>query len=294
MRKQITLVVPLAPNAPAEFLKTVPKNIEVIVERGSNPSANRNRGIKKAKTPFVAFVNGHTLLSADWAEKALNFFNKHPGIDIVGGPELNSEEDNFFGRISGYALASPFGSGGIWKRYGGAKLNLDASETDLTSANLMCRKSVFKKVCFNEALYPGEDPRFIADAKSAGFKVAYYPDMKVANKRRSNLPALIKQVFRYGKVRPQKEPFSHTLQRPFFLIPSVFLLYIISLLFFNPFWYTIPASLYLVLLVVFTLYLSIRNLEPLALFLLPVIFPAIHLSYGLGLLYGLFTKRHVR
>lgn len=294
MKKEITLVVPLAPGAPAEFLKTVPKNVEVIIERGPNPSANRNKGISKARAPFVAFVNGHTFLAVDWAEKALSFFKNHPEIDIVGGPELNSDEDNFFGRISGYALASPFGSGGIWKRYGGKETNLDASETDLTSANLMCRKKVFSKVRFNESLYPGEDPRFIADAKAAGFRAAYYPHMKVANKRRSNLPALVKQVFKYGKVRPQKEPFSHTLQKPFFLIPSVFVLYLVSLLFFSAWWYLLPLYAYLALLVIFTLYFSIRNLEPLALFLLPIIFPSIHISYGLGLLYGLFTKRHVR
>ncbi len=290
---KIALIVPLSQDAEPEVLKSVKGDIKVILERGGNPSANRNRGIKKAKTPFVAFANGHTLLFNDWHEKVLKFFKKHPEIDIVGGPELNSEKDNFFGRISGYALSSPFGAGGIWKRYGGKKINLNASETELTSANLICRSHVFKKIRFNENLYPGEDPRFIADAKAAGFKVAYSPDIKVSNKRRSNLPALSKQVFRYGKVRPQKEAFVETLRKPFFLVPSIFVLYLISLLFSNNIIYLIPLYIYVALLVIFTLYLSAKNNDALALIILPFIFITIHISYGLGFLYGLITKRNI-
>jgi succinoglycan biosynthesis protein ExoA len=290
--KKITLIVPLAPSSPADILKSVKsKDIVVVVERGLNPSANRNKGIRAAKTPFVAFANGHTLLADDWKEKTLAFFKKYPHVDVVGGPELNSSEDNFFGRISGYALSSPFGSGGIWKRYGGKNLNLNATETDLTSANLICKKHVFKKVMFDESLYPGEDPKFVADLKEAGFKVAYSPDIKVSNKRREDIGALMKQVFRYGKVRPQKESFSHTLRKPFFLIPAVFLLYVLSLLFFNAFWYTLPALVYLVLLVAFTVYLSLAHRDGLGLLILPAIFPAIHLSYGAGMIYGLLIKR---
>ena len=45
-------------------------------------------------------------------------------------------------------------------------LNLNADEKSITSANLICKKEVFKKIEFNSKLYPGEDPRFIEDAKA--------------------------------------------------------------------------------------------------------------------------------
>jgi succinoglycan biosynthesis protein ExoA len=289
MKSPITLVVPLGEKTKPEFLDSVNRKdgMKIIIERGENPSANRNKGIKKAKSPFVAFVNGHSFIAKDWHKKTIEFFKKHPEIDIVGGPQLNSFKDNVFGRVSGYALASPFGSGGIWKRYGGTSLNLNASETDLTSTNLICRKRVFDKIKFDEALYPGEDPKFIADAKKAGFRVAYSPDIKVANKRRSNILALSKQVFRYGEVRPQKESFFDTLRKPFFLVPAVFVLYLISLIFYSSPVYLLPLSLYIILMVAFTAFLSIKNKDLVAIVLLPLIFVAIHISYGLGMIYGL-------
>lgn len=144
MKSPITLVVPLSKEGKEDFLKSVSKKdgMSISVQRGPNPSANRNAGIRKSKTPFVAFINGHSLLAPDWHSKVISFFKEHPQVDVVGGPEVNSKEDNFFGRISGYALASPFGSGGIAGRYGGKDLIMDASETQLTSANLICRRKV--------------------------------------------------------------------------------------------------------------------------------------------------------
>lgn len=293
MKSPITLVVPLGHGMEPEFLSSVNKKdgMRVVIELGSNPSANRNKGVKKAKSPLVAFINGHASLAKDWHKNVIRFFKQHPEIDIVGGPQTNSDADNAFGRASGYALASPFGSGGIWKRYGGKKVVLDASETDVTSTNLICRRKVFSKVKFDESLYPGEDPKFIADAKKAGFRVAYSPDIRVANRRRPTLGALAKQVFRYGAVRPRKESLLETVKRPFFLVPAAFVLYLVSLLFYSAWFYLLPLYIYLALMALFTTILSVRNKDVMVAVLLPLIFVTVHLSYGLGMLYGLLGGR---
>ena len=40
-------------------LKENEMKIEVIIEKGLNPSVNRNRGVKKADTELIAFINSY-------------------------------------------------------------------------------------------------------------------------------------------------------------------------------------------------------------------------------------------
>lgn len=295
MNPKITVIVPIAQNRKVEVLPSLKNQIEkvnVIIERGNNPSTNRNRGIKKAKTNIVAFINGHTILPKDWSKNILNFFEKYKEIDFVGGPQLTPKNASYFEKISGYALSSKFGSGGVSSRYGGEKLILNADETMLSSANMACRKKVVEKIRFDENLYPGEDPKFISDAKKKGFKVAYSPEIIAFNKRRTNLMDFAIQNFKYGSVRPKKESFLETLKHPFFIIPSLFLIYLILLI---PLTiisklFLIPAIIYISANIIFSAYESIKNKNSLAILILPFIFLTIHLSYGIGFLYGILKK----
>src|SRR3989344_371954 len=295
MKPKITAIIPLGEKRSIEVLETIKRQYEkinFIIEKGPNHCLNLNRGVKKAKTEILAFINGHTLLPRDWSKKVRLFFEKHPEIDIVGGPQLTAPNASYFEKISGYALSSRFGSGEASTRYGGRKLILNADETMLTSANLVCRKHVLKLVKFDEKLYPGGDPKFISDAKKKGFKIAYSPEIIAYNKRRTNIKDFFIQNFKYGMVRPKKESFVETLKHPFFLIPSLFLIYLlilIPLIIINKL-FLIPAIIYVSTNILFSAYESIKNKDPLTIFTLPIIFLAIHLSYGAGFLYGMIKK----
>jgi hypothetical protein len=175
-------------------------------------------------------------------------------------------------------------------RYSGKELKLDAHETDVTSSNLICKREVFKKVRFDEDLYPGEDPKFIADAKENGFKVAYDPSIKGYNRRRQGLFELGKQIFKYGEVRPKKEGFFETIRRPYFFIPSIFVIYlvlmIVLLLVYPSKILLIPLGCYLFLNGAFSLYCSFKNKNLKVAPLLFIIYPTIHISYGMGMILG--------
>jgi len=293
--KEINVIIPLGQNREFDASESIKKHKEIdfIVERGPNPSKNRNQGIKKAKSKFVGFINGHTVLSNNWTKEVKKFFKKYPKIDVVGGPQLNYEKDVFFARISSYALGSKFGSAAVSQRYSGSKIKFDADESDITSSNLVCRKHVFKKVKFDENFYPAEDPKFISDAKKAGFKVAFSPHIKVSNRKRSTLFGLSKQIFNYGKMRPRKEGLFETIKKPYFLVPSLFVLYLVLLPLFlsisSLFW--IPPVLYLILNLIFSIYEGGKNKSLLGIVLLPLIFLSIHISYGLGFIYGFLRER---
>jgi GT2 family glycosyltransferase len=265
---------------------------EVIIERGQNPSENRNRGITKVKTPLVAFVNAHSLLPSDWTSKVIEFFDKYPEIDVVGGPQLTPPEDSYFGRVSGFALASVFGASGSSTRYKMHKPIFDADETYLTSANLICRKKVVDRVKFDEGLWPGEDPKFISDVKKAGFRIAFYPDIFIHHVRRPTVKDFAEQVFKYGAARPKKESLLETLKKPSFLVPSLFLIYLMffSILSWISFIFLLPAVFYILLSLFFSLYESLKNRDLSAFLILPFIFFTIHISYGAGFIYGVISK----
>jgi len=292
-KKEISLIIPAGEKSLIEGEKTIDSTrIKLFIERGKNPSANRNRGIIKARTSFVAFINAHTFLDKTWYDEVISFFNRHKDIDIAGGPQLTPSHQGAFASISGLALASLFGGGIVASRYGGSKEKLDADETWVTSANLICRKKVFKKIKFDENIYPGEDPKFISDAIKQGFKIAYSPKILVYNKRRENFPGFVKQIFNYGITRPKKEKIADTLKKPVFLIPSLFLIYVIvlPLLIMITKIFLWPLLAYVVLDFIFSLFKSIISKRISSFFILLIIYPSIHLSYGLGFIIGLIKN----
>ena len=132
----------------------------------------------------------------------------------------------------------------------------------------------------------------IKKTKKEGFKIAYSPSLKVFQTRRDNLKDFVKQIFYYGTARPNKEKFSETLKMPSYLVPPLFLLYLVLLpaLYFVSKWFLAPLALYVLLSIIFSSYESTKNKDFLAFFILPFMFLVIHLSYGLGFIVGLFTR----
>lgn len=316
---KFSLVIPVAPYRNAEILDSIKrldypsKEYEIIIEKGTNPSENRNRGAKRSKGRIIVFLDDDAIIDKNLLKEAERFFDKYKEIDIVGGAQLTPPDQKGFAKISGYALSSKFGAWKMGRRYSQKELTLDADETMLTSANLLCRREVMKKVQFDINLFPGEDPKFIEDSKKAGLKIAYSPDLILYHKRRGTIKALIKQISSYGRTRTNKESFFDTLKKPFFLMPSLFLVYLISLFllteynFFStslngaiigfntnlidlPFFLFLPLFLYLILDFFFSVYEGAKNRNIIAVFILPLIFPIIHLSYGAGMMRGYLKK----
>ena len=191
---KFSLVVALAPNRNLELkdsLKNLdyPKNkYELIIERGINPSENRNRGIKKSKGEIIAFIDDDAIVNKNLLKNAEEFLEEHKNIEIVGGTQLTPKSDKFFAKISGYVLENPFGTYKMSNRYKKGKLNLDADESSITSAICFVRKDVFKKIKgFNPILFPGEDPEFFGRAKKNG-STAFIDCL--TSTRSSNIPTI--------------------------------------------------------------------------------------------------------
>jgi len=296
-----SLIIPIAPGRKAEILKSIKElnyskdDLEIISITGTNPSINRNLGSLKSKGQILIFLDDDAILDKEYLNVLDNFLIRNKEIDIVGGVQLTPKGSGYFERSSGYALASLFGAWKLSKRYSSKSEELDSSETSITSANLVCKKEVMNKIEFDKDLFPGEDPKFILDAKKNNFKVAYNPKLIIYHKRRESISKLIKQIFLYGKVRPKLESFSSTLRKPFFFIPSLFAIYF-SYIIVNRFLFRFnlliyfPLILYIILGIIFSFYESVKNKDLSSIFILPFIFLTIHLSYGVGIIYGNLEK----
>lgn len=295
---KFSLIIPVAPWRDAEIVNSIkeldfPKNnYEIIIQKGKNPSDNRNIGVKKSKGEILVFLDDDAIISKDYLKKLSKFLKKYPKIDIIGGPQLTPKDDRFFAKISGIALMSNFGAFKVNKRYKKGELNFNAGETELTSANLCVKKKVFEKIDgFNINMYPGEDPEFIFRAKNFGFKVAYNPEMIIYHRRRPNLLSFFGQFFKYGLVRPKRNKILKD-SKLFFMIPMFFSLYILFLcilIIINKI-FLIPLEIYLILSLIFSAYDSIKHKNIIAFFILPFLYLVIHLSYGIGMIIG-YIKR---
>lgn len=295
---KFSIIIALAPGRSAPVLNSLgamnypKKNYEIIIEEGLSPSENRNRGIKKAQGDILAIVDDDCIVDKNWLKNAESFFSEHKDIDVVGGPQLTPKSDNLFAKASGYVMSSFFGTYNMSSRYKKGKLSLNATEYQLTSANLFVKKKVFDKVnSFNTDLWPGEDPEFICRVKNSGFKIAYSPNVIVFHKRRPTFLTFFKQFFNYGKVYLQyKNKAEKGKISLVHFIPTIFALYLILL----PVFYFInialvtPFILYFILSLISSTFLTFKNKHISAFPYLPFLFFAIHISYGLGLLRGLF------
>ena len=221
MKPYFSIIIPVAPSRGAEVLNSIkqldfPKNqYEVIVEKGTNPSRNRNIGAKRAKGEVLCFLDDDAIVPKGLLKEAKKIMDsKHhlakdyPNYDIaiLGGPQLTPPDDKWFPKLCGEVLASKFGSLSMADRYRKGKENLNANENLLTSAIMFVRADAFKKIGgFDEKMYPGEDPLFLAEAKRKGFRIAYSPDIFIWHRRRPTLMKYIQQIFSYGQSRISKE-----------------------------------------------------------------------------------------
>lgn len=295
----ISAVVAVAPERDCEVMNSL-KNMnylkdrfEVIVKVGKNPSENRNKGVKSSRGEIIAFLDDDAVLDPNLFRNTEKFFNEHPEVDVVGGPQLTPKDDGFFAKTSGYAIESFFGTFRMSKRYTKGRLEMDTDETALTSANCFVRKKVFSKVAgFDPRLFPGEDPEFFSRVKRNGFKLAYSPELIIYHRRRADFFGFCRQFFSYGKVRLEKEKIGKSLPGLVFFMPSLFLIYLalLPLLVYLFSWgIALPFALYLIIASIVSFYILFTK-RAVGFFLLPFLFLSLHLSYGAGMLYYLLKQ----
>ena len=240
-----------------------------------------NLGIRSSTGDPIIRLDAHTRYEKNYFEKILETFEK-TGADIVGGP-MNAVGETDFQKAVAYATSTVFG-------VGDSKIHQTSyeGESDHVYLGAWHRKLFTDIGFFDERLKRNQDDELHYRARSRGKKIYLNPAIKSYYYPRNSLGLLIKQYFQYGLYKPLvlKKIKSETKLRHF--IPSLYTIYIIGL----------PISIlflkYLTLLVVYFLFdfyfsLKLNKSFKSKLYCL-IIYPAIHLSYGLGFLIGLISR----
>ena len=238
-----------------------------------------NIGIRSAGGDPIIRLDAHTEYAEDYFEQIIKTFNE-TSADIVGGP-MNAVGKTNFQIAVAQATSTVFG-------VGDSKIHNGKYEGESDHVYLGAwRRKLFDEVgYFDERFKRNQDDEFHYRARSLGKKVYLNPEIKSYYYPRSSLSKLIKQYFQYGLFKPvvlRKIKSEIKLRH---LIPSLFSIYILSLsLVFLSKLYLLPLIIYM-----FTdLFFSLRHKNGIKIVVYSMlIYPSIHLSYGIGFLAGLF------
>jgi succinoglycan biosynthesis protein ExoA len=260
---------------------------------GTNPlriqAAAWNLGIETATGDVIGILSGHAELGPSYVRGAVEVLRR-TGADMVGGP-VQAIGEGAMGQAVARAVGTPFGVGGASFRY------LD-HEADVDTVFMgLCRRSTYRRFRFDEEMVRNQDDELSYRLLDAGARIVCSPRIQSTYRSRATLSGLWLQYLDYGrwKVRViQKHPGQ---VRPRHLIPAVLVLALGSTAVAAFLWP--PARIALALIVAAyavgvgsASLLAARGLPPTAAILLPVVYPVLHLGYGVGFWLGLAQFRH--
>jgi cellulose synthase/poly-beta-1,6-N-acetylglucosamine synthase-like glycosyltransferase len=248
-----------------------------------------NIGIQQSQGKIIMRLDAHTVYPVNYISKCVNYLIKHKADNVGGVIKTTADSNAFWAQSIVASLSHSFGIGNSKFRAGVTK----PQEVDTVPFGCYKRK-VFNKIgLFNKNLKRSQDIEFNLRLKRAGGKILLCPDIVSYYYARSTLKQFIKHNFINGiwAIYPLK-----FVKMPLSLrhyIPAIF---VSGLIVGGILAYFIPAvkllyfaiiGLYLILTLVSSLQISIKEKNFLYLFTMPLIFATLHLSYGVGSLVGL-------
>ena len=240
-----------------------------------------NKAIEAAKGDIIIRLDAHTDYNADYFEKILEVFN-NTDADIVGGP-MRIAKGNTIQNAIGYATCTAFGVGNSSFHFPDYKGYADSVYLGAW------KKSIFKTTgLFDVAFKRNQDDEFHYRAKSLGFKIYQHPDIKLYYHPRKTFGLLFKQYYQYGLYKPLVLKKIKSAVSVRHLIPAMFVLYLLSIpvSFILSFYIgLIPLLMYLSGDMFFTFRSKKSFKEMIA---IALVYPILHISYGIGFIAGLF------
>jgi succinoglycan biosynthesis protein ExoA len=250
-----------------------------------NPEKYVSNGFNKAfslsKGKYVALMGAHTKYPDDYLKIGLAALESNEA-DAVGGP-LQHISNTEKGEVIAACMSSSFGVGNTEFRTSKKRMYVDSAPFAIY------KKDIFDQIgLFDTQLVRNQDDEFHYRINAAGYRILMIPEMETEYVVRDSFKKLFSQYFQYGSYKPlvlKKVKSSIRLRH---IIPSLFVLYLFTLplCYWAPVW-VIPLVLY----IIFGFYFSGKLLKnPLQRLQAIYVFSLLHISYGLGFLFGLFKK----
>lgn len=259
-----------------------------------NHAEARNIATEKAKGKILAFCDDDCILPKKWLSVGTSYFKKDKA-DLIGGPVIPPYHPKFLHRLAGYLAGSRFTIGFAASRHRAIFPEQEAREFDLILANTFICKSVFQKFGgFNKNQVPCEENFLYAKVKNDGHKMLYVPRLACTHPAKPLFFPWAEKIFFYATGRGMLVSRAAQTFHFQYLISSLFIITLAGLttlsIFFIPARPLLAALLLVYLLgnlinAVYIFFICEKN--PLIFLLAPPATFLIHVSYGLGFLYGL-------
>lgn len=242
-----------------------------------------NRCFLISKGRYIALLGAHTEYSEEFFITALSELEAN-NADVVGGP-LKQVGQGKWGPAIAWCMSTKFGVGGTEFRVSKKRSFVDSV------AFAFYKREVFEKVgLFDTSLKRNQDDEMHYRINAAGFRILMVPEMECKYYVRSNLRALFRQYFEYGLYKPMVIKKVKSGFRLRHAVPVLFCVYLLIIpLFLLVRWYSIfiPLALYFLLSLKFSLTNTLpwkNKLQSI------VVYPVLHISYGMGFLAGLLRQ----
>ena len=191
--------------------------IQYFKKENSGPGLSRNYGARRAKNDWLVFVDSDVIVEKDYIENIKKNL-ENTDCAAFGGADKAHKGFNLLQKAISYSMTSVFTTGGIR----GSKKAVTRFQP--RSFNMGVNKEIFLKIGGFSEMRIGEDPDLSMTIWENGYQTAFFDDIGVYHKRRTDLGKFSKQVYQFGCARPILNQRHPDYVKPTFWFPTLFLL----------------------------------------------------------------------
>lgn len=198
---------------------TIFSKITYLEKSNSGPGLSRNYGMKSAKGDYFIILDSDCILPTNYLSEVDRELSTQYA-DFFGGPDSALASFTPIQQAVNLVMTASLSTAGI---RGG-----EPNYFEPRSFNMGLSKEVFEATGGFGAIHPGEDPDLVMRAWKLGYKSRLFSNALVFHQRRIQFSSFFKQVFKFGSVRPILEVLHPEFKRPIYKGPSLFLMYLIT------------------------------------------------------------------
>ncbi|WP_296703995.1 glycosyltransferase [Algoriphagus sp.] len=204
-----------------EFQGQIHINYQDQVNQGQGFA--RNDGMKLAQGEFFVILDSDVILPKNYLE-ALKITIEERGLDAFGGPDAAKEDFSPLQKAMDFAMTSFWTTGGIR-----GKLK-NPAKYQARGFNMGVSRKVFETIGGFIDPNQGEDIEYSIRIRKAGFRLELVEEAYVYHKRKNTLISFVKQGFSFGRNRINVSRFHPEAIKTVHLLPSLFLVFCISII----------------------------------------------------------------
>ena len=248
-----------------------------------------NIGIKNSTGEVIVILGAHTIIDSDFIALNNKYLNEK-NVKVTGGTQINTGK-TFRQRLIGLVMGLPFGISSAAYRWSKREQFVD------TVVYAAYRRELFDEIGYFEEKYSiSEDAEINWRIRQKGYKIFYSPQIKTYYFPRNKIIQFLKQLFRYGILRVNVVKKHRDALKILHLIPSIFVLIVLSLIILvtlNPIYFEILIFILCIhfLISIVTSVGHLKSDQFKFLIFIPFLIFLMHYFWGLGFIVGLVLPK---